>query len=123
MKPLHKRFLGFLLLCIPLRLLFVYIIKNTAKLYLPYLGILSLLPAIGFTIIYFGNYRKTGMETFGKKIWWNNLRPVHALLYFLFAYLAINKSDISYIPLFVDVMIGLISFIIYHYHVGSFALL
>ena len=32
-----------------------------------------------------GDYRKTGKEVFGSKIWWNDLRPVHASLYILFA--------------------------------------
>ena len=27
------------------------------------------------------NLRKTGLEVFGDKIWWNNLRPIHGILY------------------------------------------
>jgi len=91
------------------------------KKYLPYLGMLSILPAIGFIYIYLGGYRKTGGETFGQKIWWNDLRPVHAILYLTFAYLAINKSSQSYKPLLIDVLVGLLSFLIYHYTIGSFS--
>ena len=120
MNILQKRFLAFLLACIPVRVLFVYIAKNISPIYLPYLGLLALLPAIGFLSIYFGGYRKKGGETFGQKIWWNDLRPVHGLLYICFSYLAINKNKRSYVPLLIDVVIGLFSFIIFHFYNGSF---
>ena len=120
MNTIQKRFLAFLLLCIPVRIGFVVIAKKVDKKYLPYLGYLAILPAIGFAYIYIFGKRKTGGETFGQKIWWNNLRPLHSILYFIFAYLALKKSNNAYIPLLLDVIIGLISFIIYHYSVGSF---
>ena len=120
MNTIQKRFLVFLLLCIPLRFIFVLIAKSINKKYLPYLGYLSILPAIGFAYIFIFGKRKKGGETFGQKIWWNNLRPIHSILYFMFAYFAITKSDNAYIPLLIDVIIGFSSFIIYHYSVGSF---
>ena len=120
MNTIQKRFLAFLLLCIPVRIGFVFIAKKVDKKYLPYLGYLAILPAIGFAYIYIFGKRKTGGETFGQKIWWNNLRPLHSIIYFIFAYLALKKSNNAYIPLLLDVIIGLISFIIYHYSVGSF---
>ena len=120
MSILQRRFLAFLLLCIPVRIAFVFIAKSVDKKYLPYLGYLAILPAIGFAYIYIFGKRKTGGETFGQKIWWNNLRPLHSILYFIFAYLALKKSNNAYIPLLLDVIIGLISFVIYHYSVGSF---
>jgi uncharacterized membrane protein len=58
--------------------------------------------------------RKTGLEVFGDRIWWNFLRPIHAILYFLFAYNAINSNRKSWVYLFMDVLIGLNSFLIYH---------
>lgn len=94
--------------------------KTINKKYLPYCGYIGLIISIGFAYIYIFNKRKTGNETFGKKIWWNNLRPIHSLLYLIFAYLAINKKKTAYIPLLFDVIIGLISFLIYHYSIGSF---
>ncbi|MAQ98051.1 MAG: hypothetical protein CMD50_02020 [Gammaproteobacteria bacterium] len=120
MNTIQKRFLAFLLLCIPVRIGFVFIAKKVDKKYLPYLGYLAILPAIGFAYIYIFGKRKTGGETFGQKIWWNNLRPIHSILYFIFTYLALKKSNNAYIPLLLDVIIGLISFIIYHYNTGSF---
>ena len=120
MNSIQKRFLAFLLLCIPVRIAFVFIATIIDKKYLPYLGYLAILPALGFAYIFIFGKRKTGGETFGQKIWWNNLRPIHSILYFIFAYLAINKSNKSYVPLLLDVLIGFFSFIFYHYGVGSF---
>ena len=121
MKIIQKRFLAFLLLCIPVRIAFVFVAKNIDKNYLPYLGFLGILPALGFFHIFLFGKRKSGGETFGQKIWWNNLRPVHSALYFLFVYLALNKNNQAYVPLIIDVVIGFFSFIIYHYMVGSFS--
>ena len=65
--------------------------------------------------------RKTGVEVFGEKIWWNNLRPLHSILYFLFAYNAIKGNKNAWIYLLIDVVIGLISFLIFHYGNGDFS--
>ena len=105
METIQKRFLAFLLLCIPVRIAFVFIATIIDKKYLPYLGYLAILPALGFAYIFIFGKRKTGGETFGQKIWWNNLRPLHSILYFIFAYLAINKNTLAYIPLVFDVII------------------
>lgn len=116
MNNMQKRILLFLIGCMGVRILFVFIAKNINIKYLKYLGYLALLPAFGFLYIYLTNSRKTGMETFGAKIWWNNLRPLHSLLYFLFAYNAIIGNRNAWIYLLIDVLIGFISFIIYHYN-------
>jgi hypothetical protein len=120
MNIIQKRFLLFSL-CISVRYLFVIIARKINKKYLPYLGLLALITAIGFLYIYFGGYRKKGGETFGQKIWWNNLRPVHAILYLIFSYLAINKSKYSFLPLLIDVRIGLTAFLFYHYRSNNFS--
>ena len=123
MNNIQKRFLLFLIGCIGTRSLFVYLAKNTNKQFLQIMGYLALLPAIGFFYIYFTNSRKTGAEVFGDKIWWNQLRPIHGTLYFLFAYNAIIGNTNAYIYLLVDVLIGLISFLGFHYYNGDFTLL
>jgi len=121
MNDLQKRFLLFLIGCIGMRTLFVIIAKNSSEKYLKYIGYLALLPAIGFTFIYLSGSRKTGAEVFGGKIWWNNLRPLHALLYFLFAYNAINGNKNAWMFLLIDVVVGLISFSSFHYYNGDFS--
>jgi len=119
MNHLQQRFLMFLIGCIGIRSLFVIIAKNINTKYLKYLGYMALLPAIGFIYIYLTGSRKTGAEVFGEKIWWNNLRPIHSILYFVFAYNAIIGNKQSWIYLLVDVLIGLISFLIHHYVNGD----
>ena len=121
MNDLQKIFLMFLIGCIGLRSIFVIIAKYINTNYLKYLGLLALIPAIGFIYIYLTGSRKTGAEVFGKKIWWNNLRPIHSILYFLFAYNAIIGNKESWIYLLVDVLIGLISFLLHHYMNGDFS--
>jgi hypothetical protein len=120
MNQLQQRILLFLIGCIGVRSLFVIIAKLVNTKYLKYLGYLALLPAIGFIYIYLTGSRKTGAETFGEKIWWNDLRPIHSILYFLFAYNAIIGNKQSWIYLLVDVLIGFISFVIHHYVNGDF---
>jgi hypothetical protein len=120
MNHIQQRILMFLIGCIGVRSLFVIIAKYINTNYLKYLGYLALLPAIGFMYIFLTGSRKTGAETFGEKIWWNNLRPIHSILYFLFAYNAIIGNKQSWIYLLVDVLFGLISFLIHHYMKGDF---
>ena len=115
MNNLHKRYLLFLLGCIGVRALFVYVSKNVNKNYLQMLSVPALFIGLGFLYIYFTNSRKTGQEVFGDKIWWNSLRPVHGILYLSFAYLAFNKKDNAYVPLLVDVVIGLVAFLNHHF--------
>lgn len=121
MNNIQKRFLLFLIGCIGTRSVFVLLAKNIGTQYLPYLGYLALLPAIGFLYIYFTGSRQTGAEVFGDKIWWNNLRPLHSLLYFLFAYNAIIGNKQAWIYLLVDVLVGLISFLVFHFRNGDFS--
>ena len=121
MNTIQKRFLLFLFGCIGTRVFFVYLAKNIDIKYLPYLGYLALLIAIGFAYIYITKSRETGVEVFGEKIWWNDLRPLHASLYGLFAYNAIQKNPKAWMFLLVDVTFGLASFLRHHYLNNGFS--
>ena len=121
MNNIQKRFILFLFGCIGTRSLLVYIAKTTNKTILMYMGYLALLPAIGFFYIFLSGTRQTGAEVFGGKIWWNDLRPIHSFLYFLFAYNAITGNTKSWIYLLVDVIIGLVSFLVFHYKNDDFS--
>ena len=81
-----EKFNLFIFGCIFVRSIFVIIAKNNYQ-YLPLMGKLAFIPVIGF--IY--NLKKNGNGFFGGKIWWSNLRPIHALLYSTFAILALKK--------------------------------
>jgi hypothetical protein len=121
MNNIQKRFIMFIFGCLVVRVLLVLLAKNVSPTYLRLLGFLSLIPAIGFLIIYFGDLRKTGREVMGNDIWWNELRPVHAGMYLLFAIYAITKKDYAWKVLLLDVCIGLIAFLMYHCQSGNFS--
>ncbi len=121
MNNIQKRFLLFLFACIPIRVAAMYLAKSISINYLPILGYIALIPAIGFIYLFLSGTRKTGPETFGANIWWNNLRPIHSLFYFLFALNAIKKRHNAWLYLLYDVLLGLGSFLIYHYYAGDFS--
>ena len=120
MNPIQKRFILFLVGCIGSRTLLAIIAKKIALQYFPIMGYLALLPATGFLYIFVTGSRKTGLEVGGDKIWWNWLRPIHAILYLLFAYNAIIKNRQSWKYLALDVSIGLGVFLIHHFKENNF---
>ena len=98
--------------CILARLGLALVAKFVPNDYLPYLGYLALVPVIGFVYQY--NYSKqTGF--FGQKLWWNPFRLFHALMYFLFAILAILKNESAYLVLLADAFAGVCIYIRHHY--------
>ena len=105
-----KRLLFYLSTCILIRSILDILAKHLNKNNLKIMGYLALIPAIGFILIYLTGSRKTGIEVKGNKIWWNNLRPIHSLLYFIFSFMAINNNNNSWILLFIDVIIGFFAF-------------
>jgi hypothetical protein len=110
----NKRFILFLMFCIPSRLLLTYLAKTTNS---PYIAYITTLIGLGFLYIYFSGSRKTGPEVFGDKIWWNNLRPLHGFLYLLFSYLVLfRKNPNSYLVLLLDTIIGLVAFLSFHFN-------
>ena len=116
MNNIHKRIILFLVCCIGMRSLLVFMAKTIKPEYLPIMGLIALLPAIGFLYLFITGKRKTGAEVFGDRIWWNHLRPIHALLFFTFAINAIMKKKYSWIFLLIDLIIGLASFLVFHYN-------
>jgi hypothetical protein len=121
MNTIQKRFILFLFGCIGVRLLFTLVAKYASKVYLPYLGILALIPVIGWFYIIFIGKRDTGAEVFGDKIWWGGIRPIHLILYSIFSYLAIQKNTNAWIALLVDTLFGLSAFLTYHYSQNNFS--
>lgn len=112
-----KRILIFLFGCILARTILALIAKNVNKENLKIMGYLAIPIGLAFMYLYFvGNDRADAqLEWLGdKKIWWNDLRPIHGTLYLLFAYHAINQKEYSWIFLLLDVVIGLLSWLIHH---------
>jgi ABC-type xylose transport system permease subunit len=105
----------FLLLCIPLRLSLALIAKNASYNVLRLLALFAIIIGIGFWVIFLGGYRKTGVETGGKPIWWNNIRPLHGTIFILFAILVLTPYyNNAWYLLLLDVIIGLIAFIVHY---------
>ena len=106
----------FLVGCIGTRALLVYLAATVPLAALKVMGVLGAVIAAGFTVIYAGKLRRTGVETGGQPIWWNSLRPVHALLYAAFAYFAwTGARRKAWVTLLIDVIIGLAAFVHHHY--------
>ena len=120
MNTIQRRFVLFLFGCIFVRIIITILAKQIDPSYLPYMGFIALFPAFGFLFIFLTGSRKTGLEVGGDKIWWDCLRPLHSLLYFLFAYNAFYKNPNSWQFLALDVSIGFISFLLHHYKEGNF---
>lgn len=107
----------FLLGCIPTRILIAYLAFYFSgnRSISGILSIVALIISIGFFYIYFTGSRKTGTETEGRPIWWNNWRPVHGTMYLLFAILTLANVKNAWVILALDVIIGLIAFIKHYY--------
>lgn len=122
MNNIQKRFLLFLGGCIPSRLFFVLLAKYGNQTIKKIIGVVAFMIASGFMIIYFGKLRETGIETGGEKIWWNHLRPVHSIIYYLVFYNIFFANPMNaWKLLLIDVLIGLLSFLQFHISNNSFS--
>lgn len=101
-------------LCLPVRFLLAYIAYKSSPDLLRYYSLPALVISYGFFTIYFFDLRKTGPETFGKPIWWNEFRPMHGALYLAFSYAAYKKDKYAYIYLLLDAILGLVASILHN---------
>ena len=120
MNAIQIRFLLFLFGCIGSRLLFTGVSAMASGWFLQLLGIIAMIPVLGWFYIIFIGERDTGVEVMGGKIWWKNLRPIHMLLWFMFAWLAIQKNRQAWMVLLVDTLFGLGAFLVHHGSQGNF---
>ena len=127
LTKIQKRFAMFLGGCIPVRLLAVwlayYLAHRDNTIGLKWLACLAITPVVGWVIIITFGLRKSGPETQSSPIWWNFMRPIHIILYVIFIYLAFSNNEeyqlTAWIPLLVDVLLGLIAFLWYHTKEGN----
>jgi hypothetical protein len=116
----------FLTGCIPTRLFLAFLAYYSLNIDSKYstnlkyiLTIVTFIIGLSFIVIYEKGWRKTGLETGGKEIWWNNYRPIHGSIYLTFSILNIlyiinpSYSNLKYIwiLLLLDVLIGLLAFV------------
>ena len=102
---MDKRTLLFLVGCMGTRLGLIWLAKTQPQLLKP-MAILAACISFGFMYIWANGLRKTGPETFGDPIWWNDLRPIHSLLYAIFAVMAYNGNENAWKVLLLDVTFG-----------------
>ena len=120
MDPLKIRFYAFLFGCIGVRALLTYLSAIAPAFYLRLLGLFACIPVLGWLYILFIEPRDTGLEVFGDPIWWKSLRPIHALLWGFFAYLAFHGNRNAWMVLAVDTTFGLAAFLQFHGSRGHF---
>lgn len=99
--------------CIPARILFIKFAITNPQL----AAMLALIPIFGWSAMLLGYYqRDSGLETFGKPIWWKNLRPIHLLFYTLFAFNVFTQNYKEAIQFLVyDVIFGFIATTIHNF--------
>ncbi len=105
MKEIEIIKLKYLVGCLGIRTLFAIMAKYANKKYLPFMGLISIIISISFIYQFITKERTQG--AFNNKVWWDNIRPIHAFNYGLFGLLAINKSSNAWLFLLFDVLIGL----------------
>ena len=106
MKLVNLLYIG---CCLPIRFSFVLIAKYIPNKYLPLLGCVALTISIGFFYQAIRNNRNTG--AFGQPVWWQHYRPIHALTYLVAASLAFARHKMTYLPLLIDVIIGILVYL------------
>jgi hypothetical protein len=120
MLAIRERLLLFFIVCIGLRLLLAYWALTVSVQMLKWMGIAALGPATGFAIIWLLGLRRTGAETGGNAIWWDSLRPVHSVLYFAFAGMAISGNRNAGYVLLADALLGTSASAYHHWQEGNF---
>lgn len=108
---MDKRIALFVFGCIGSRSLLVLAARNQTI--LPYLGYFAIIVSIGFMYQYL-QYKPANTGAFGGRVWWNDLRPVHSVLYGLFAYGAVTHHRNAWTILLADLLIGIIGFLVHY---------
>ena len=113
----QKRIIVFIFGCILVRTILVLLAKNLNKNYVKLMGYIAIPIGLSFWYLYLvGNARADAqLEWLGdKKVWWNELRPIHGTIYLLFALFAIQQKSFAWMFLALDVIIGLIAWLYHH---------
>ena len=114
MLSVEKRKILFLLACMPIRIIIAVIPLYIDKSLIPlYGGLLSLL-MIGFFYLYFNKLRMHAAES-GGETWRSVFRVLDAVLYLCATIYAFQGKRIAWVPLAIDLVIGLVLFLNNHF--------
>ena len=130
MNTIQNRFLLYLFGCIGMRTLITIVAKNlnknfnnnTTKKYFKYFSLITLSMGLGFLYIYIFGSKKADsqLKWANSKVWWNDYRIIHAILYISFSIMALLQLNNAWVLLALDTLLGLIIFLNYHYVNGNF---
>lgn len=105
----QHRIFYFLFLCITIRTLFVVMSLNMPKKYFRLFGTFTL--GIGLTMLYlYISNRRLDAPEGGGTTWWARYRWIHGLLYVIASLYLLSGNRTAYVPLTIDVIIGLVLF-------------
>lgn len=107
-----ERFIIFVTMCFTARLLIAYVAKNLKKSHNKYAIVVAIMIASGFLYNYIIKKSKGG---FGQKVWWNNYRLIHSIMFYLFAYMTYFNESNAYKILVIDAIMGLLFSIHHHF--------
>ena len=98
---MEGRFLLFLLGCIPARAGIAYLAATFPN---PIFGLVAAIVALTWLTKSFPSH-----GFFGGNAWWADLRPIHAMLYLMYAASTIATPEQAYLWLLLDVFVGLVA--------------
>lgn len=103
----------FFTFCLGSRSLLAYAAAHASPPILLIMGYFAIIPSLWLLYVYATGASRIG--AFGGEAWWNSLRPVHAIIYLLFAYSAIHGKTYAWKFLLFDVILGLVSFVKHYF--------
>ena len=109
----NQRILYFLFGCITVRTIIAILPIYLPYEWLSYLGIMLLAIGTTFLYLYFNNLRLNAPEG-GGITWWANFRLIHGVLYLAAAHYLLEGQRFAWIPLTMDVILGLLLFLFNH---------
>ena len=109
-----QQVLYFLVGCIPVRIVLAALPLYLSKRLLFYYGLVLLGMAISFAYLYFNNGRMNAPEG-GGVTWWAKFRIIHSALYLVAAIYALQGLSIAWVPLAIDVVVGMSLFVHQHF--------
>ena len=113
MKNYYKMYL-FLGVCIPVRILLVYIVKEIIPLdKFTYVSIPMFMITFGFILAQLFRKHAYLSSATGGQVWWHKIRPVHIILYLSAGILALLDPKDTWIPLLIDVIFGACMYVLY----------
>lgn len=102
---MNKIIYYFIFLCIFIRILISFLVKNLNKKYYYIVSIITFIISISFIKNYFF-YKKNDIGFFKGKVWWNNYKLIHAFNYLLVSFLSYKKNDYTWYILLIDALFG-----------------